>query len=73
MSERRTTRERIDAAAEQRLTRLHSAQLSAATALLDDLLSAAKPYGVDLALFDRFVDLPAACVAVIGARRRRPR
>lgn len=63
-------RERIEAAHAGRFTRLNSGQVAAAAGLLEDLLAAAAPYGVDLALLDRVTDLPGACLDVIAIRRR---
>ena len=67
----RITRERIEAAHERRVSRLNSAQLSAAERLLDDLLGAAARHGVSLIHLDAVTDLPMACLDVIAARDQR--
>jgi hypothetical protein len=65
------TRSRVDTANERRITRLTSAQLAAATALLDDLLAVAGRHGLSWIHFDAVTDLPMACVDLIVARDHR--
>lgn len=70
MSDDRATGERI-AAVERAGGPITAQQRADATALLEDLVSAAAPHGVTLADFDWVTGLPEACVDVILQQARR--
>jgi hypothetical protein len=63
-------RRRIIGAAGRRVTRLDSAQLSAAEALLDEFIAAAARHGFTLDDLDLVADMPEACISLIALRRR---
>jgi len=63
-------RDAIEHAHQRRVTRLTSAQLTAAERLLSDIIAAAEPHGVSLVSFDAVADLPTACLDVVATRDR---
>ena len=66
-----TTRDRV--AAVDRAGPVTEAERADATALLDDLLAAARQHNITLVNFDWVTDLPGACVDVVRAQVRKQR